>query len=633
MADLSVIIPARNEIFLVNTVEDLLKNIRGDTEIIVVLDGNWPDPPVKDHPKVTLIHHSQSIGQRGACNEAAKYSRAKYIAKCDAHCSFDEGFDVKLMEDMQNDWTIVPIMRNLHAFDWVCENGHRRYQGPSGPCQYAIGKEIDKNTGKEKNTLCGKPTTREMKWIGKNNPQSTVFVFDPEPHFQYGNAIKDRHEYKKAAKEVKLTETMSLQGSFFMMTKEKYFELGMNDEAFGNWGSQGLEIAIRTWTSGGKVICSHKTWYSHMFRTQGADFGFPWECSGRQVDRAKKRAKQIFFKQKWGPQQIYPLSWLVERFWPTPYWKEKDLNALKEDEKKFWTKDGTFVDAKVIAEEQSDKSEVPVKEGEMPSQEASNLEDKKVAILKGKTGVPSKALLYYTDNRLEPRIMALSQKSLLASCNGHKILSVSLKPMDFAENVVLNLQRGYLTMAKQQLAGLKLLDAEIVFFVEHDCVYPKEHFSFVPPRKDVFYYDLAWWKVRSNDGQALHFRACQVSGLCAYRDILIEYFQNRVRMIESGEIGGRRHFEPGNGPHHDAYDKLTTHGFDTWYSEIPYIDIRHEGVVTRSIFDPKGYRGRVKDWTPSESVPSWGKSLGRFSDFLKEVEAKLEATNHAVQTP
>jgi len=30
------------------------------------------------------------------------------------------------------------------------------------------------------------------------------------------------------------------------------------DEEFGSWGSQGLEVAIKTWLSGGKVMVSHK---------------------------------------------------------------------------------------------------------------------------------------------------------------------------------------------------------------------------------------------------------------------------------------------------------------------------------------------------------------------------------------
>ena len=101
--DISIVIPSRNEMFLKKTIEDILDKSRGKTEVIAVLDGAWADPPIKDDTRVTLIHHAQSVGQRAACNQAVKLSNAKYIIKCDAHCGFDEGFDVKLLEDIKDD--------------------------------------------------------------------------------------------------------------------------------------------------------------------------------------------------------------------------------------------------------------------------------------------------------------------------------------------------------------------------------------------------------------------------------------------------------------------------------------------------------------------------------------------------
>lgn len=309
--DLSIIIPSRNEAFLANTIEDILKKSRGRTQVIATLDGYWPDPPVKHNPHVVLAHYSEPIGQRAAMNVAAKLSRAKYIAKCDAHCGFDEGFDVKLMADMKDNWTIAPIMRNLHAFDWVCENGHTRYQGPSGNCG-----------------ICGAKEHREFRWIGKPNPQNDCYSFNSEPHFQYFKEYRSRPEYQKMLAETGLTETMCLQGSFFMMTREKYWELGVCDEAFGSWGNQGIEVAIKTWLSGGKCMVSHKTWYGHMFRPRVGDFGFPYPPSGRTQEKAKNYSRDLFFSDKY-EKAIHPLSWLVEKFWPVPGWTQEDLDKIK----------------------------------------------------------------------------------------------------------------------------------------------------------------------------------------------------------------------------------------------------------------------------------------------------------------
>ena len=39
MSDLSILIPARNEMFLAKTIENILANIEGNTEVIAVLLG------------------------------------------------------------------------------------------------------------------------------------------------------------------------------------------------------------------------------------------------------------------------------------------------------------------------------------------------------------------------------------------------------------------------------------------------------------------------------------------------------------------------------------------------------------------------------------------------------------------
>lgn len=306
MSQLSILIPSRNEIWLAKTIEDILANMQGDTEVIAVLDGAWVKPPVKDHPKVTLIYHNQSIGQRAATNEACRLSRSKYVMKCDAHCAFDKGFDVKMISRMQDDWTMVPVMRNLHAFDWVCDAGHRRYQGPSGPCKE-----------------CGKPTRMDVVWRAKTNPQSKSYCFDSQPHFQY---FKDWTRRPGWGGDI--TESMSLQGSCWMLTREKYWELNVCDETLGSWGSQGIEVAVKTWLSGGRVVVNNRTWYGHMFRTQGGDFGFPYTLSGHQVRHARESVKQLFYANRW-PKQKYPLSWLLRKFWPVPGWTQAELDKLE----------------------------------------------------------------------------------------------------------------------------------------------------------------------------------------------------------------------------------------------------------------------------------------------------------------
>ena len=516
--------------FLAKTVEDLLSNIEADTDIIVGLDGQWADPPIKDHPKVKILHYSESIGQRAITNKCAKLSDAKYLAKTDAHCAFDKGFDRKMLDFIKghDDWTVVPIMRNLHAFDWVCKNGHRRYQGPSGPC-----------------TECKEPTTRDVCWIPKTNPQSTSYRFDKDLHFQYFNEFKNREEGRGEA-----TESMSLQGSFFMLTADKYWELNICDEGHGGWGQQGTEVACKTWLSGGRVMVNHNTWYAHMFRTQGGDFGFPYPISGHEVQKAREYSKDLFLKGTWD-KAVRPLSWLIEKFSPVPGWD-----------------------------------------------------------------APSKEILYYTCNTHKPEMEEFCRQQLLKA--NLPIISVSLNKEIGFGNTRLRFdgERGPLTMHKQILMGLQKAKCEYIYFAENDILYPPSHFDFVPPRKDVFYFDVNVWKLRYPDGHCVWTdNLQQLSGLVASRELLLEFFSKRVEQIE--KEGFNRHYEPSARQNIFPKAKGGKYGEANYMGKEPMVCIRHDRNITASKWSIDDYRNKdfAKGWKESDEIPFWGKGADLAKQF------------------
>lgn len=310
MKDLSILIPARNEMFLARTIQDILEHIEGDTEIIAVLDGNWADPPIEDHPRVTLIHHSQSIGQRAATNEAARLSTAKFIMKCDAHCSFDQGFDVKLMADCESDWTMVPQQRNLHAFNWRCTHcGDEIYQGPyPTDCE-----QCDNGTKFE----------QVIVWQPRANTRNSFMRFDSDLKFGYWRKYKRRPEAKPP-----ITDTMSILGACWLMHRSRFWELGGCDEAHGSWGQMGTEMSCKSQLSGGRLVVNKRTWFAHLFRTQ-KEFGFPYPNPG--VSKARKYSKWLWVEGNWR-RATHPLSWLVEKYWPVPGWTEDELVQLKANE-------------------------------------------------------------------------------------------------------------------------------------------------------------------------------------------------------------------------------------------------------------------------------------------------------------
>jgi hypothetical protein len=178
----------------------------------------------------------------------------------------------------------------------------------------------------------GDDSTARNNWKGRFAPQHSSFCFDSEPHFQYFSEYAKRPETLKMKEETGgFTETMGLQGSCFMCTREKFWELKLSDKELGSWGNQGLQVACDNWLSGGRVLCNHNTWYGHLFRTQGGDFNFPYPQSGRGVQATKQKIWNDIVGMK-RPKQKYLVSWLIEKFMPVPGWDDNKIKQLKEQE-------------------------------------------------------------------------------------------------------------------------------------------------------------------------------------------------------------------------------------------------------------------------------------------------------------
>lgn len=324
--DLTVIVPGRNEQFMRHTIEDVLAHMKADTEIVAVCDSYWPDPPIVDHPMVKIIHTTTAIGQRAATNLGAQVSHAKYIMKLDAHCAVDEGFDVKMLDKMEPDMTMIPAMHRLHVFDWMCECGEREYQGGKPDKCKACG---------------GSDFTMAMVWQPRVQYEPTVvWRFDSSLHFQYWRSytrkpnkdMKNPHwdRFNEQA-QTGIVETMSCIGACFLMERERFWELGGMDEGHGSWGQYGVELACKAWLSGGRMVTNTGTWFAHMFRTGNfARHGSPWPypISQRQIDVARAYSRDVWTNNK-DPKQTRPLSWLLEHFWPIDGWTEGDLEKQK----------------------------------------------------------------------------------------------------------------------------------------------------------------------------------------------------------------------------------------------------------------------------------------------------------------
>lgn len=560
MRDLSVLIPARNEEWLGHTVRDVLSHIKADTEIIVVLDGEWPKVPLEQHQRLKVVYLPQAIGQRAATNLAARLSTARYVMKLDAHCAVDDGFDQKLLEaakELGDDVTQIPVQYNLHVFDRICVCGKREYQGPTDvPC-----------------VACGQTDwKKEVVW----NPirrKTDSWRFDGDLKFGYFGEWSHRPEAQGD-----FADVMSCLGACWFINRARYWALGGLDEDHGSWGQMGTELACMSWLSGGRMVVNRRTWFSHMFRTQGHDFGFPYPLRGGEVDHARKYSQAKWRGGQW-EHQVRSLRWLVDKFWPIPEWTDAQRAALKDD----------------------DTDGIP----------------------EPKPGLLTRGVLYYSDCRPSADILEASRRTIEAS--GMPIMAVTLWPIEWrsARNIVLERWPGYLTMFRQILAGLEALDTDIVFFCEHDVLYHPSHFDFMPSDLSKVYYNQNIWKVDATNGRALHYRCSQTSGLCGSRDVLVEHYRKRVAIVERSGFSRSMGFEPGTHRRPERVDDLTS---DIWMSASPNIDIRHNTNLTPSRWRRDQFRNQkyTEGWTEADAVPGWGTTRGRMADFLSEVSGAVQ---------
>ena len=276
---LSVIIAARNEIYLERTIRNILDNARGDIEVIVILDGYLPDPPIDMHDnRVYFYHYPESIGQRAAINKGVEFSKGKYIMKLDAHCAVDEGFDIKLAADCEYDWTVVPRMYNLNHETW----------------QPKLHKRTDYMY-----ISCAEGKLLRAEYYGSKQPKNDKLIDD----------------------------TMCCMGPGWFMHKDRFIELGGMDENHGGWGQMGVEIGCKAWLSGGKLIVNKKTWFAHWFR---GNVGFPYHITGHNVEVARKYSQDLWLNNKW-EKATRKFEWMIEKFNPPGWKKEKEMNEREKE--------------------------------------------------------------------------------------------------------------------------------------------------------------------------------------------------------------------------------------------------------------------------------------------------------------
>lgn len=301
---LSIIIPSRSPQYLQDTINDLLVKAEGEIEIIVVLDGIWPSPMIRDDKRVRIIHHGtqhNNRGMRASINAGVAVSRGQYIMKCDEHTMWDQGFDVKLAADCEDNWVVIPRRYRLDPDEWkIIEDGriHIDYMYLAYPYQRPY------------DSTCG---LHGEIW----NSLTAERMNDPK---------------------YEIDDVMAMQGSAYFMTRKHWDWLGGLDEAtYGSFTQEAQEIGNKTWLGGGRMVVNKKTWYAHMHKgKRGKGYGFTneqYKVFMAEKERGRQFCIDYWVGNKWHG-RIHDFDWLIEKFnpptWPTN-WKEQILIDEKKD--------------------------------------------------------------------------------------------------------------------------------------------------------------------------------------------------------------------------------------------------------------------------------------------------------------
>jgi hypothetical protein len=297
MAKLSIVIPSREERFLVPTIDDIFRNARGETEVIAVLDSDkWPDKwdeVVSRHaPRLHTIHNGASKGMRHSINVgfgSAKSRGAKYIAKSDGHIAFGEGFDEILLSEIEDNWLVIPRRLRLEPETWTIAEPEKL------PHDYHYLSFPDDPNDFGGAGLNGKP------WIERTKERL------------------DKPEYL-------IDDEMSSQGSFWLTSVANYERLEFMDEAsYGPFWNEMQECANKCWLSGGRVVVNKKTYYAHLHK--GKKYGRGYRMDESWLKQGRNHTMKWIWNEAWDKQTL-PFEWLIDHFWPVPGWPENWREVL-----------------------------------------------------------------------------------------------------------------------------------------------------------------------------------------------------------------------------------------------------------------------------------------------------------------
>lgn len=294
----SAIIPSRSAQWLKKTVDDLFNKAEGEVEVIVVYDGRWPEPEEMptDNPRLVQIHHGglhDNYGMRPSINAGVRAAKGEYLLIIDEQCQVDQGYDVKLAADCEDDWVVIPRRERLEPETWTLVRDGRPpidYMY----IEYPYAKPYDKTQG-----LHG------AEW---KRPERAGVLIDDTP---------------------------TMQGSCYFMKRSWWDKVigELDSSHYGPFTMEAQEVGMKTWLFGGRVVVNKKTWYSHWHKGRaGKGYGFSNAQYKKHAESMEKG--RLYAIAYWLNTQdfIHDWNWFVtEKFPDMPGWSKDWRERVERD--------------------------------------------------------------------------------------------------------------------------------------------------------------------------------------------------------------------------------------------------------------------------------------------------------------
>jgi len=211
-------------------------------------------------------------------------------------------------------------------------------------------------------------------------------------------------------------------------------------------------------------------------------------------------------------------------------------------------------------------------------------------------------IIYYTSNKENPAFEQKVRDNILKVSGGLPIISVSHKPIDFGENIVVgDVGASGFNMFRQVQIALEKCKTEFVISCEADCLYPPDYFTFRPERNDRCYRNsnlyvmahkrpLLWKK----EGGATH---AQIIGREYYLNRLNKLFEGAPKWsVEEKNFPRERHHKV------DIFDEI-----EHYQTKAPVLQLKTSDSMRHYT---------TSDRIDRLEIPYWGKAIDIRKKYL-----------------